>query len=82
MVNHAFNIYKKTEGVIHYTVSRYPARSYREGVRKRHLEIGPRQVYLAKFLGGDEVSVVNWEKDRYVPCQEYRRKLNLILGVP
>lgn len=67
--------------VIEHTVSHYPARTYGERIRQKRLELGLRQVDLAKLLEVSEMSVVGWEKGRAQPCPEYQRKLSSVLGV-
>lgn len=70
--NHAFKIYKKSKGVVEYTVSRYPARTYGEGIR---------WVDLAKSLGVNGMSVVGWEKGWHLPCRRYRERLDKTFGM-
>ena len=79
--NRSCRIYKKSKRVIECTVSRYPARTYGEGVRRRHLEMGLTQVYLAKLLGANETSVFNWESSRHIPSPGCQRKIERVLGV-
>ncbi len=43
--------------------------------------MGLKQVELAKLLGVSEMSVVGWEKDRYLPSTRYLKKVKDILGV-
>lgn len=74
-------IYKKSRRLVEYTVSRYPARTYGERIRRRRLELGLSQVVLAKLLGVSEMSVVGWEKGWHEPCRECREKLGKILGI-
>jgi DNA-binding XRE family transcriptional regulator len=73
--NHACGIYKKSEGVVLYTVSRYPAMSYGEGVRQKRVELGQAQRDLANLLGVSEMSVVEWEKGWHRLSLTYRRKV-------
>lgn len=68
-----------TKGVISYTISRYPARSYGQRIMQRRLELGLTQVDLAKLLGVNEMSVVNWENDRHFPSPGYLRRIKEIL---
>lgn len=49
--NHATQIYKSSKRAVEFNVSRYPARTYGERIRKARLEMGLRQVDLAKLLG-------------------------------
>ena len=43
--------------------------------------MGLKQVELAKLLGISEISVVGWEKDRYLPSPRYQIRIKEILGV-
>jgi len=47
----------------------YPAnpRTIGEAIRKRRLDLGLRQVGVAKLIGCDKTSVVNWEKGHTTP---------------
>lgn len=65
--NRSCRIYKKSERVVMYTVSRYPANSYGERIRQRRLELGLTQVDLAKLLEVSEMSVVGWDKGWQLP---------------
>ncbi|MDD5546890.1 MAG: helix-turn-helix transcriptional regulator [Candidatus Omnitrophica bacterium] len=47
-------------------------------MRKCRLEKGLRQVDLAKRLGVDEMTIVNWEKDRTRPVKRYRNRLKYL----
>ena len=67
--------------VIEHTVSRYPARTYGERIRRKRLELGLRQVDLAKLLSVSEMSVVGWEKVWHRACRRYRKKIGGALGV-
>jgi len=46
---------------------------------QRRLELGLTQVDLAKLLGVNEMSVVNWENDRHFPSPGYLRRIKEIL---
>ena len=46
-----------------------------EMVRKRRLDLGLRQIDIAKIIGCDEMSVVNWEKGHRTP------RINHMAGV-
>ncbi len=48
-------------------MSRFPATTLGQRIRKRRLEMGPKQVELAGLLGVDQGTIVNWEKDRTRP---------------
>ncbi len=64
-----------------YTVSRYPAESYGERIRQKRLELGLTQRDLAKSLGADKMSVLNWENDKHLPAARFQRRIKKILGV-
>lgn len=46
---------------------RFPGRTLGERIRRVRLERGLYQAQLAKRAGVDEMTIVNWEKDRTVP---------------
>lgn len=70
-----------TKGVVLSTVSRYPAKSYGERIRRKRLELGLTQVGLANLLGVSEMSVVGWEKGWHEPTSRYLRKIQEVLGI-
>lgn len=74
-------IHTKQNSTIIYPVSRYPARTYGEMIRQKRLEMGLRQLDLAKLLGANETSVFNWENDRHLPSPAYGGKIWDALGV-
>ncbi len=43
--------------------------------------MGLRQVDLAKLLRVHEMSVVNWEKNKYLPSSTYRQRIREILDI-
>lgn len=81
MGNRSSRINKKFKGVISYTVSRYPARTYGERIRQKRLGMGLKQDDLAKLLSSNKTSVLNWEKDKHVPSPASRGRIRDILGV-
>ncbi|MDR7435959.1 MAG: helix-turn-helix transcriptional regulator [Armatimonadota bacterium] len=60
----------------------YPAhpRSLGEHLRKRRLDLGLSQSQVAKQLGVDEMTVVNWEKGRTQPSIRYLPRILAFLG--
>ncbi len=48
-------------------MSRFPAATFGQRIRKRRLEHGLKQVELAGLLGVNTRTIVNWEKDRTRP---------------
>jgi transcriptional regulator with XRE-family HTH domain len=50
-------------------VKKYPAnpKTIGEAIRKRRLDLGLRQVEVAKMIGCDEMSIVNWEVGHSTP---------------
>jgi transcriptional regulator with XRE-family HTH domain len=50
-------------------VKGYPAspKTIGEEIRKRRLDLGLRQIDVAKIIGCDEMSVINWEKGHTSP---------------
>jgi transcriptional regulator with XRE-family HTH domain len=61
-------------------LSRYPARTLGEYIRKWRLEQGLLQVDLAKKIGVNEMTIVNWEKGKTKPDKKKFEKLRTILG--
>ncbi len=65
---HAVENYKQLEALkITFRVSRFPATTFGQRIRKRRLEMGLKQVEVAGLLGVNPRTVVNWEKDRTTP---------------
>lgn len=58
-------------------VKGYPAtpKTIGEMIRKRRLDSGLRQIDVARIIGCDEMSVVNWEKGHTTP------RVNRMAGV-
>src|ERR1043166_9367221 len=51
-----------------------------EAIRKRRLDLGLRQVDVAKEIGCDEMTVVNWEKGHSTPRINYLANVVKFLG--
>ena len=62
-------------------VPRFPGRTLGERIRRFRLEQGLYQAQLAKRIGVDEMTIVNWEKDRTVPQGARLVRLAGALGV-
>lgn len=60
----------------------YPVhpRSVGEHLRKRRLDLGLYQSQVAKQLGVDETTIVNWEKGRTHPADRYFPRIVAFLG--
>jgi len=67
--------------LLKFSVSRYPIQTLGQRIRKARLERELFQVDLARKLGVNEMSVVNWEKDRTIPVRAYREKIRGCLGL-
>ena len=75
-VTHAVANYKKGEALkITFRVSRFPATTLGQRIRKRRLEHGLKQVELAALLGVNRGTIVNWEKDRNKPGSPEMKKV-------
>jgi len=61
-------------------MSLHPDRSLEEHIKKWRVEQGLFQVDLAKMLGVNEMTIVNWEKGRTKPIKQYLERLEKILG--
>jgi len=61
-------------------ISKYPSGTLGEIIRKWRLEQGLFQKDLAKMLGVDEMSIVNWETGKRVPTKVNRERLKKIMG--
>jgi DNA-binding XRE family transcriptional regulator len=63
-------------------VKRYPAtpKSIGEMIRKRRLDLGLRQIDVARIIGCDEMSVVNWEKGHTSPRSTLMAGVTRFLG--
>ncbi len=68
MGTHAVANYKQPKALrITFRVSRFPAMTLGQRIRKRRLEQGLKQMELAGLLGVNPRTIVNWEKDRTRP---------------
>jgi len=63
-----------------YSVDRQPKQN-KKGGSKYRLIAGLKQSELARQLGVDEMTVVNWEIGRTEPCKKYRKKISELLLV-
>jgi site-specific DNA recombinase len=72
---------QKLQSKITLSVSRYPDSTFSEKLRKYRLSAGLKQSELARQLGVDEMTVVNWEIGRNKPCKKYRKKVSELLLV-
>jgi DNA-binding XRE family transcriptional regulator len=63
------------------SIPRYPGRTVGARIRRLRLEQALYQKHLAELVGVDEMTIVNWEKDRTVPKGERLNRLARILGV-
>ena len=66
--------------VITLRISLYPDRTLGERIKKWRLERGLFQKDLAKLIGVDEMTIVNWEKGRTKPTEKNMEKLRTVLG--
>jgi ribosome-binding protein aMBF1 (putative translation factor) len=81
MGNHAVPDYKNPQPlVITLRLSRYPSQTLGQCIRKARLEQGLSQVVLAKKVGVNEMTIVNWEKEKTKPHGQRFEKVNRILG--
>jgi DNA-binding XRE family transcriptional regulator len=67
--------------VITLRVSLYPDRTLGERIKKWRLEQGFFQRDLAKIIGVNEMTIINWEKGRTRPKGKNLEKLNAILAI-
>src|SRR5579864_5880421 len=60
----------------------YPAnpKTIGEMIRKRRLDLGLRQVDVAKIVGCDEMTIVNWEKGHFTPRVNHMAGVTKFLG--
>jgi transcriptional regulator with XRE-family HTH domain len=77
---HAVLNYKDSHPlVITLRISRYPSRTLGECIKKRRIEQGLFQVDLAKMVGVNEMTIVNWEKGRTKPAKKKLQRLEKVL---
>jgi transcriptional regulator with XRE-family HTH domain len=67
--------------VITIRLSLYPDRTLGERIKKWRLERGLFQRNLAKLIGVDEMTIVNWEKGRTKPTKKNLEQLQKILRI-
>jgi transcriptional regulator with XRE-family HTH domain len=80
MLNRAAPNYKNFHPlVITLRLSLHPDRTLGERLRKWRLERGLYQVDLAKMVGVNEMTIVNWEKGRTKPTKKNLERINAIL---
>jgi transcriptional regulator with XRE-family HTH domain len=60
-------------------ISKYPAGTLGEIIRKWRLEQGLFQRDLARMLGVDEMTIVNWEKGKTKPAKRYLERLKELI---
>jgi transcriptional regulator with XRE-family HTH domain len=58
----------------------YPDQSLGERIKKWRLEQGLFQSDLAKMIGVDEMTIVNWERGSTKPIKQNLERLEKILG--
>jgi DNA-binding XRE family transcriptional regulator len=81
MLNRATPIYKNSHPlVITLRLSLHPDRTLGERIKKWRLEEGLFQRDLARLIGVDEMTIVNWEKGKTKPIKQYLERLEKILG--
>ena len=65
-----------TAGVkIRFEVSKYPSDTFGQYIEKLRLKSGPLQKELVSLLDVHEISVVGWEKSKYLPKRGSHRRL-------
>jgi len=80
MDNHAVPNYKNScPLVITLRISLHPTRTMGERIKRWRLEQGLFQRNLAKLIGVDEMSIVNWETGKTEPRKMNLEKLKAIL---
>lgn len=82
-VNHAATNYNHFPQpfIITLRISKYPSGTLGEIIRKWRLEQGLIQKDLAKMLGVDEMTVVNWETGKSKPGKKHRERIKEILSI-
>jgi DNA-binding XRE family transcriptional regulator len=81
MDNRAVPNYKNSHPlVITLRLSLYPDGTLREHIKKWRLEQELFQRDLAKMIGVDEMTIVNWEKGRTKPTKKNMEKIKAIMG--
>jgi ribosome-binding protein aMBF1 (putative translation factor) len=81
MLNSTAPNYKNSHPlVVTLRISRYPAKTLAECIRKWRLERGLLQVDLAKMVGVNEMTILNWVKGRTKPTRRNWERIKEILG--
>ncbi|MGA2319037.1 MAG: helix-turn-helix transcriptional regulator [Thermodesulfobacteriota bacterium] len=81
MLNHSPPNYKISYSLaIILRLSLYPDQTLGERIKKWRVERGLLQRDLAKLIGVDEMTIVNWEKGRIKPTQKNIERIKTILG--
>jgi len=81
MLNRAAPNYKNFRPlVVTLRMSLHPDQTLGDRIKKWRLEQGLFQRDLAKIIGVDEMTIVNWEKGRTKPIKQNSEKLEKILG--
>jgi DNA-binding XRE family transcriptional regulator len=82
MGNRAAPNYKKSHPlVITLRMSLHPDRTLGERIKKWRLEQGLFQKDLAKIIGVDEMTIVNWEKGKTMPDKKNLEWLQKLLRI-
>ncbi len=81
MLNRAVANHKNTHPlVIDLRMSLHQDRTLEERIKKWRLEQGLLQRNLAKIIGVNEMTIVNWEKGRVRPTKRNLEKLRALFG--
>jgi len=75
LVHAAPNRKQTTTLKLTFRISKYPAKTLGQWIRRLRLENGLFQRELARLIGVDETTIVNWEKDRTRPGEKHISKL-------
>jgi DNA-binding XRE family transcriptional regulator len=80
MLNRAAPNYKNSHPlVVTLRISLYPDTTFGERIKKWRLERGLFQRDLAKIIGVDEMTIVNWERGRTKPTKKNLDRIKAIL---
>jgi len=81
MLNRAVPNYKNSHPfVITLRLSLYRDRTLGERIKKWRLEQGIFQRGLARMIGVNEMTIVNWEKERTKPTRKNLERIKRVLG--
>ena len=72
--------YKKFALKLTFRVARYPNKTLGQKIKKLRLERGLKQVELAKILGVNGMTVINWEKGRTRPGKGILERIEECFG--